>query len=180
MRRLPFILVLMAAILLGGCKREGCTNYKSDNYDPKATHDDGSCLVEGCTNVLATNYDPIATVDDGTCFIEGCTNPIASNYNPQADVDDGSCLIGEMVFYAQPGYQFNFPIYLYVGGIYRGQLQQTTSSSNVICDLTNINQISLLLAPGSYSVTVQDPLWGGFSMGTALVEQGDCKKFGLY
>ena len=36
---------LASSILLSGCKEEtGCTNRKSDNYNPDAVRDDGSCL----------------------------------------------------------------------------------------------------------------------------------------
>lgn len=39
---------LMLTLLLSmatGCKREGCTNPNSSNYDPKARVDDGSCIL---------------------------------------------------------------------------------------------------------------------------------------
>ena len=46
----------------------GCTDPLYDNYDPLASHDDGSCTgLLGCTDPAANNYDPTAQVDDGTC-----------------------------------------------------------------------------------------------------------------
>lgn len=42
----------------------GCTDLTANNYNPKATIDDGSCeysLVEGCSDSTACNYDPLAS-----------------------------------------------------------------------------------------------------------------------
>jgi len=56
-----------------------------------------SDVVLGCTDPQASNYNPDATHNNGSClYIEnvrkGCTDPLALNYNPNAIVDDGSCL----------------------------------------------------------------------------------------
>jgi hypothetical protein len=92
----------------------GCTDPKANNYDSKATKDDGSCTYEkstgstptssptalpisGCTDPSATNYMPGASKDDGSCqyapikTVRGCTDPKATNYNSSANSDDGSC-----------------------------------------------------------------------------------------
>ena len=44
---LGFLVAGMLAICLiaSGCKREGCTNIDSTNYDPEARVDDGSCIM---------------------------------------------------------------------------------------------------------------------------------------
>jgi hypothetical protein len=53
---LPSMLMVLAALLLTigttGCKREGCTDPLSTNYDPDAKKDDGSCLYAPPTLVL--------------------------------------------------------------------------------------------------------------------------------
>ena len=73
----------------------GCTDWDAENFDPYATHDDGSCYypVYGCTNDAAPNYNPEATEDEGSCEPrrDGCTDDSAENYDPEATDDDGSC-----------------------------------------------------------------------------------------
>ena len=51
----------------------------------------------GCVNPDAVNYDPMATHDDGSCDFPryGCTDPEASNYEAMANENDGSCEYGE-------------------------------------------------------------------------------------
>lgn len=70
-------LLVVVMLALAGCDvleppYYGCTNLVADNFDPEATHDDGSCvfdpsLFRGCTDSLAVNYDPAALVDDCHC-----------------------------------------------------------------------------------------------------------------
>jgi len=102
----------------------GCTDPIADNYDTKATHDDGSCeydpsLFRGCTDTLATNYDPIAIVDDCHCtyanvrkvLVEDYTGHTCGNCPRAAEVlHDLECQWGDRVvpiavhvgFFAQP------------------------------------------------------------------------------
>ena len=48
--------------------------------------------IYGCTDPNAINYDPLATHNDGTCnYSRGCTDPNATNFNQSATLDDGSC-----------------------------------------------------------------------------------------
>merc|ERR1719456_1358661 len=91
----------------------GCMDQSAQNYDPQATHDDGSCttgvvavgdtLAYGCTDTAADNYDSNAMTDDGSCVYGdnkasvnnvalhyGCTDQSASNYDSLATMDDGS------------------------------------------------------------------------------------------
>ena len=74
----------------------GCTDPTSLNYNPNATHDDGSCVavVKGCMDPNSLNYNPNATQDDGSCVavVKGCMDPTSLNYNPNATQDDGSCV----------------------------------------------------------------------------------------
>ena len=55
-----------------------------------------SDIVLGCTDPMATNYNPNATHNDGSCKypapVFGCMDPRATNYNPEATVSDGSCI----------------------------------------------------------------------------------------
>ncbi len=115
MKRLNYLLAASPILILWiivSCKKDGelpikgCTYPQADNYNPKATIDDGSCIftglndsipvgndtIWGCTNPEADNYDSTATHDDGSCIISGCTDPKADNYNPDATEDDGSCI----------------------------------------------------------------------------------------
>ena len=53
----------------------GCNDSVSSNYNPAATHNDGSCIYYyGCTDQSATNYNPWANVDDGSCVQEVICN----------------------------------------------------------------------------------------------------------
>jgi len=48
----------------------GCMDSDANNYDSKATVDDGSCKYDetgGCMDETATNYNPDATEDDSSC-----------------------------------------------------------------------------------------------------------------
>ncbi len=61
----------VGAITVGSCV-PGCMDVLADNFDAKATSEDGSCEYhEGCTDERALNYDPLAVVDDGTCDFVG-------------------------------------------------------------------------------------------------------------
>jgi len=57
------------AVLFGIRKIYGCTDPNALNYNPNATHNDGSCVypVYGCTDPNALNYNPNATHNDGSC-----------------------------------------------------------------------------------------------------------------
>tara|TARA_R100000458_G_scaffold7792_1_gene6180 strand:+ start:7681 stop:8955 length:1275 start_codon:yes stop_codon:yes gene_type:complete len=82
----------------------GCTDPNAYNYNPNATHDDGSCvpIISGCTDPAAVNYYAGANTDDGSCIypVYGCTDNTnmnndgelaAINYDSTATHDDGSC-----------------------------------------------------------------------------------------
>jgi hypothetical protein len=51
-----FILALMVLILASGCKKEGCTDPLSDNYDPDAKVDDGTCTYTPATLSLNVTH----------------------------------------------------------------------------------------------------------------------------
>ena len=50
--------------------------------------------VPGCLDSTANNFNIRATVDDGSCdfSVPGCTSEYAVNYNPAATQNDGSCI----------------------------------------------------------------------------------------
>lgn len=89
----------------------GCTDPIADNFDPEATHDDGSCvyspdLFRGCTDSTAINYDPSALVDDCHCryanvrkvLVEDYTGHTCGNCPFAADVlHDLQCQWGDLV-----------------------------------------------------------------------------------
>jgi len=71
----------------------GCTYADACNFNPVATHDDGSCYFpsdgEDCSGQCFEDADA-----DGVCDafeIPGCTAPAATNFHPAATEDDGSC-----------------------------------------------------------------------------------------
>ena len=96
------------------CVFEGCTSLQACNYNPGATHDNGSCeftTCTGCLNAMACNFDPTALYHDasvcmfadenGICDVEamlGCTNAAACNYDAQASFNDGSCEYAPLYF----------------------------------------------------------------------------------
>ena len=51
----------------------GCTEYIASNYNPEATHNDGSCeyssnYIFGCTDYSACNYNSNAIISDYSCW----------------------------------------------------------------------------------------------------------------
>lgn len=86
--------IFMVVLLLGGFLTScdvldpphyGCTDPIADNYNDKATHDDGTCeydpnLFRGCTDTAATNYDPLAIVDDCHCRYENVRKILVEDY----------------------------------------------------------------------------------------------------
>jgi len=88
---IPFLSFLAAVILvLPSCNIidppfYGCMDPIAENYNPDATHDDGSCeydpnLFRGCTDTLAVNYDPMAIVDDCHCRYENVRKVLVEDY----------------------------------------------------------------------------------------------------
>ena len=72
----------------GGAYSSGAlTSYKDEETSP----------VNGCTDSQAINYNPVATHNDGSCVylpgqkVNGCTDSGATNYNPAATHNNGSC-----------------------------------------------------------------------------------------
>lgn len=62
MKTVKFIILVIGTTLLWtGCKKEGCTNPNSTNYDEKAKKDDGSC-IEPINPVAPINLDSIKLV----------------------------------------------------------------------------------------------------------------------
>ena len=179
-RILSFLLLLALPVFaLQSCVKRGCTHYKASNYEPKATHDDGSCELPGCTNTLATNYDPGATIDDGTCIIYGCTNPEANNYNPIATVDDGNCDIGQLTFYLLPGSPYSAPLHIYIDGTFSGTIQQPSSFGT--CGTSDLTHVTVSLPADSYTLYVREE--GSMSQnyeGSYNVFNGDCRIFSIY
>tara|TARA_R110002050_G_scaffold220557_1_gene356390 strand:- start:391 stop:900 length:510 start_codon:yes stop_codon:yes gene_type:complete len=69
-----FLSILTSFVFLAhlvGCKTEGCTDPKANNFSYEAEKDDGSCDYGGCMDVDALNYDPDAKTDNGTCKYNG-------------------------------------------------------------------------------------------------------------
>ena len=75
----------------------GCTNTGSCNYDPSASHSDGSCLELDCSGVCGgTSYwdEDCGCLSDealaGSCI--GCLEEGACNFSGIATVSDNSCI----------------------------------------------------------------------------------------
>ena len=69
------------------------SSYTSDICIDDIMISDPYTVVYGCTDTVSSNYDPLATHDNGSCiYYFGCTDPTATNYNPWANVDDNSCI----------------------------------------------------------------------------------------
>jgi hypothetical protein len=68
---------------------KGCTFSIALNYFSSALYDDSSCIIIGCTDSRTDTFDPLANHDDGKCtqLHEGCTDSTASNYRSIANVE---------------------------------------------------------------------------------------------
>ena len=69
------------------------SSYYSDICIDDIMVSDPFTVVFGCNDTVSSNYNPLATHNDGSCiYYYGCIDPTATNYNPWANVDDGSCI----------------------------------------------------------------------------------------
>ena len=69
------------------------SSYYSDICIDDIVVSDPFNVVFGCNDSVSSNYNPLATHNDGSCvYYYGCIDPTATNYNPWANVDDGSCV----------------------------------------------------------------------------------------
>jgi hypothetical protein len=69
------------------------SSYTSDICIDDLVVSDPFNVVFGCNDSVSSNYNPLATHSDGSCiYYYGCIDPNATNYNPWANVDDGSCV----------------------------------------------------------------------------------------
>lgn len=69
------------------------TSYYSDICIDDIMISDPFNVVFGCNDTVSSNYNPLATHNDGSCiYYYGCTDETATNYNPWANVDDNSCI----------------------------------------------------------------------------------------
>ncbi|MCF8256308.1 MAG: Omp28-related outer membrane protein [Flavobacteriales bacterium] len=88
--RIACILALLSVALLSSCDvvqppYYGCIDPLAENFNPDATHDDGSCvfdpsLFKGCMDTVATNYDPAAVVGDCHCIYVGVRKLLLEEY----------------------------------------------------------------------------------------------------
>ena len=77
----------------------GCTTDGFCNYNPDATHDDGSCTVDDCNGDcggVAYTIEGcgcvagLTGIEPESCY--GCLDDSKCNFDPVASIDDGSCL----------------------------------------------------------------------------------------
>ena len=55
----------VCAFAFQSCTTLGCMDKDAENYNEKASEDNGECLFKmGCTDAKASNYDAIAKKDD--------------------------------------------------------------------------------------------------------------------
>lgn len=71
------VLLLTVIVLMPSCKKEGCTNASSCNYDPDAQKDDGSCINKGTVTFWQVNNSGYGYTD---VTINGSTGVITSEY----------------------------------------------------------------------------------------------------
>lgn len=63
-----FIAAIFCVVVFSGCKKEGCTNSASYNFDDKAKTDDGTCKFstvvfhQDDSDIIAQGYDSTMTV----------------------------------------------------------------------------------------------------------------------
>jgi len=77
----------------------GCTTNGFCNFDPMATHDDGSCTTEDCNGDCGGSaytieecgcVEGLTGIEATSCF--GCLDDTKCNYAPDASIEDGTCL----------------------------------------------------------------------------------------
>lgn len=147
---LNYILIIVILILTTSCEQEGCTNPSADNYDAKATKDDGSCIIPGCTD------------------------PKANNYNSKATYNDGSCIYpyGEAVFWTDKDYGVG-QIEVYVSSSYVGKITRYYTSTP---DCNANGCVTIKREPGTYTFSAfavnDETTWGG----TITISSGKCYK----
>lgn len=77
----------VCAFAFQSCTTLGCMDKDAENYNEKATEDNGECLYKmGCTDAKASNYDAIAKKDDGTCTYTGTVMFWASEKGTDSDI----------------------------------------------------------------------------------------------
>lgn len=87
----------VCAFAFQSCTTLGCMDKDAENYNEKATEDNGECLFKmGCTDAKASNYDAIAKKDDGTCTYTGTVMFWASEKGTDSDIS--------VTLYDQNGY----------------------------------------------------------------------------
>ncbi|MBI1267596.1 MAG: T9SS type A sorting domain-containing protein [Cryomorphaceae bacterium] len=99
--------------------KAGCTDALASNYNPDATHDDGSCMevIMGCIDAAACNYNEMANASDGSCELPSCSDESACNYNPDAMCFDNDvcefvalkAIDGPLNVDANVVYEYNYP-----------------------------------------------------------------------
>jgi len=67
----------------------GCMDENADNFNPNATHNDGSCYLIGCSDFSACNFYPYLTIaDDSICEYPEQGYDCEGNELPQYQVGD--------------------------------------------------------------------------------------------
>ena len=148
---------------------DGYVNRTFDVTEEDATLDAvcwNSCEVcspapsPGCMDEDACNFDEEATEDDGSCEYDscaGCTDPLACNYDEAALIDNGSCEFG-----AQLTFGFAVGDALCYDGLGTFALDSATlilgdtAGIAFAIDTLNVSADTLILAPGSYTLTSTD------------------------
>ncbi len=69
MKKIGFIVLLLASVGFQGCKKEGCTINTALNFDEKAKENDGSCQFTGDVYTYMSSMTRNNLLDDGIDFI---------------------------------------------------------------------------------------------------------------
>lgn len=107
---------IFSLVIIASCKKEGCTDYNADNYNPSANDNDGSCIYSGTVTFwINTNYNNVDVTLNGVTKTISIYYP---DYNPQCN-DIGCATFtltsGTYSFYAEENSLF--------GEVWSGALQ---------------------------------------------------------
>ena len=139
----------------------GCMNIEADNYNERATHDNGRCQFLGGPVDNNTNNQ---TKTNETVY--GCTDIEGINYNERADEDDGSCEYNEYEYECAANSSW-----FYKGMQYDNYSRADDTTLNITVDIdTNCNQgtlpVMVYYDVGHLKVEDNETVWNGYMFNT--------------